>query len=382
MKKNKWIALLLFLTLPFFLGGCRSFLVPQDKPLALNNTLLQQKNPQSKMEILSFENIGTGTVQDISYDGSTLLLLNTTEAPPITYNINLLRVSENENQLTSFVNSEKHQLSAKFDEYAKGVFYVEKGMDTGNEKSSNQLIWTSIDKSVTKTISSPEENVNSNICIVDDSSVIYSNSNNQIVMATSEGDRRIYHTVRSIPVHDIQYYPKNNAVIFTGTDPTDDQKTNLYLSEIKDGSDELSSTLIDENVINFDINRQNGSIIYTQNYGDSNRIMSYSISKGAQPSVVSEGNFTSAAYTPNGEKILYTQFSSINTKTSQSIWIMDANGKNKLQISAPLTLTSAIIAHPYKSTIYFSIEKKRETATSDTKGQPISQIYKIDYNIN
>ena len=77
MKKNKWIALLLLLTLPFFLGGCRSFLVPQDKPLALNNALLQQKNPQSKMEILSFENIGTGTVQDISYDGSTLLLLNT-----------------------------------------------------------------------------------------------------------------------------------------------------------------------------------------------------------------------------------------------------------------------------------------------------------------
>ena len=65
MKKNKWIALLLLLTLPFFLGGCRSFLVPQDKPLALNNALLQQKNPQSKMEILSFENIGTGTVQDI-----------------------------------------------------------------------------------------------------------------------------------------------------------------------------------------------------------------------------------------------------------------------------------------------------------------------------
>ena len=61
---------------------------------------------------------------------------------------------------------------------------------------------------------------------------------------------------------------------------------------------------------------------------------------------------------------------------------MKTNGKNKLQISAPLTLTSAIIAHPYKSTIYFSIEKKRETAASDTKGQPISQIYKIDYNIN
>lgn len=382
MKKNRWYVLFLLLLFPFFLSGCRSFLIPQDKPLALNNALLQQKNPQSKMEILSFESIGTGIVQDISYDGSTLLLLNTTEAPPITYNINLLKVSENENQLTSFVNSEKHQLSAKFDEYAKGVFYVEKGLDTAGEKSSNQLIWTSIDKSVTKTISSPEENVNANICIVDDSSVLYSNSNNQIVMATADGERSAYHTVRSLPVHDLQYYPKNKAIIFTGTDPTDDQKTNLYLSEIKEGSDELSSTLIDENVINFDINRQNGSVIYTQSYGDSNRIMSYSISKGVQPSVVSEGNFTSAVYTPNGEKILYTQFSSINTKSSQSIWIMDADGKNKLQVSAPLTLTSAIVAHPYKSTIYFSIEKKKESSTTDAKGQPISQIYKIDYNIN
>lgn len=382
MKKNRWYALFLLLLLPFFLSGCRSFLIPQDKPLALNNALLQQKNPQSKMEILSFESIGTGIVQDISYDGSTLLLLNTTEAPPITYNINLLKVSENENQLTSFVNSEKHQLSAKFDEYAKGVFYVEKGLDTAGEKSSNQLIWTSIDKSVTKTISSPEENVNANICIVDDSSVLYSNSNNQIVMATADGERSAYHTARSLPVHDLQYYPKNKAIIFTGTDPTDDQKTNLYLSEIKEGSDELSSTLIDENVINFDINRQNGSVIYTQSYGDSNRIMSYSISKGVQSSVVSEGNFTSAVYTPNGEKILYTQFSSINTKSSQSIWIMDADGKNKLQVSAPLTLTSAIVAHPYKSTIYFSIEKKKESSTTDAKGQPISQIYKIDYNIN
>ena len=52
MKKNKWITLLLLCALPFFLGGCRSFLVPQDKPLALNNALLQQKNAQSKMEIL------------------------------------------------------------------------------------------------------------------------------------------------------------------------------------------------------------------------------------------------------------------------------------------------------------------------------------------
>ena len=120
-------------------------------------------------------------------------------------------MGENENQLTSFVNSEKHQLSAKFDEYARGVFYVEKGLDTGNEKSSNSYL-TSIDKSVTKTISSPEENVNSNICIVDDSSVIYSNTSNQIVMANSDGDRRIYHTVRGIPVQDIQYYPKTTRL--------------------------------------------------------------------------------------------------------------------------------------------------------------------------
>lgn len=69
----------LLLTLPFSSAAAgEAFGAPRIN-LWPSTTHCFSKNPQSKMEILSFENIGTGTVWDISYDGSTLLLLNTTE---------------------------------------------------------------------------------------------------------------------------------------------------------------------------------------------------------------------------------------------------------------------------------------------------------------
>lgn len=384
-KHKKYFQLGLILLMTLLLSGCRSFLIPQDEPLVLNNSLMFQKSPQSKMEILSFKSIGTGVVQDISYDGSMLLLLNTTEAPPITYNINLLKITEHANQLTSFVNSDKHQISARFGEYASGVFYIERGNTQSDEKPTNQLLWTSVDKSTTKTISSPDENITSNISIVDDEHVLYTNASNQIILTNTTGDRKVYTTSRNFTISNIVYYKPKQTLFFIATDPLNPQKSNLYQTEIKEDTNALNSSLVDENIINFSLNRQSGDLIYTQSYGDTRRIMTCSASQSTQPTMLSEGNYTSAVYTPNGDKILYSQFSSMNTKSSQSIFIMDANGKNKLQISAPLTITSPIVAHPYKSTVYFSVEKRFDESgngsAEDISKQPVSQVYKIDYNI-
>ncbi|MEG0681201.1 MAG: hypothetical protein RR581_06195 [Eubacterium sp.] len=380
MRKRIILATLLFVAIPLLFTGCRSFLIPQDLPIPLNNDYNLKQNQQNKIEILSFETISNGIIQDISYDGTTLLLLNIAEAPPITFNIDLLKISTNENKLTSFVNSDKREINALFDEYSTGVFYIEENLDTSNNKMYNQLVWTSLDRSNTKTISLPDENVSKNICTLNDNNIIYTNSNNEIVVADSKGNRTVYNTSRNITITSINSSPKDNKIFFTGENPTNEKQINLYSADLTGSSGEVTTTLIDENVLNFDVNRQKSTLIYTQANGDQRRIMCYNFNTNIQPSVVSEGNFTSAVYAPNAERILYSQFSSTNTRSSQSIWIMDNNGKNKMQLSAPLTLTSKIISHPYKSTIYFSVEKKYDESVSENKVS--SQIYQIDYNIN
>lgn len=381
--KTKWLILMILSVLITF-SGCQSVLIPEDKPLVLDKNSWFSKDTQDDLEILSYEDIGNGTVQDISYDGSTLLILNPTQTAPVSYNIDLLRYTDQDVRLTSFLSSEKKELSASFDPYAQGIFYVDETVGNNGSPSSRELIWTSIDKSNTKTISSQEENVNPSFCTISDSRVLYTNNNRNIIFADSSGLRQSYQTTYNLDILQIAYLPDANSVIYTAISPDDENKTNLYRSDIKDDETTLTSTLIDENVIDFDLNSNSGILYYIKTDGGNRKILRCNTNNYTQPSVVAEGNFTSVTSTEESEKILFSEYSTTNSKSSRSIWIMDSDGNNKFQLSAPMTLTSKIIAHPYKSTIYFSAEKGPGSGLSSNNGGPksnVSTIYKIDYNI-
>ena len=365
--------------------GCQSVLIPEDKPIVLDQNSWLSGEPQNDMEILAYDDIGTGTVQDIAYDGSTLLILNPTQTAPVNYNIDLLRYTDEENRLTSFLSSEKKQLAAAFDPYAKGIFYVE---ETVSDKAqiSRQLVWTTMDKSTTKTISAMDENVNPAFCVISDSQVLYTNGSRNIVFANANGSRQVYTTTYNLDIHAIVYLPHSGDVLYTAQSPSDENKTNLYRSRVKDGKSTLTSTLVDENVLDLDLDTESGMLFYIKLNGGSREIMRYNTANYGEPTAVAQGNFTSVTAVHGGEKILYSQYSSTNSKSSRSIWIMDSNGKNPLQLSAPLTLTSKIVAHPFKSTIYFSAEKTpAEMMTPDKEGNTgsssVSTVFKIDYNI-
>ncbi|MDO4289348.1 MAG: hypothetical protein Q4C55_09200 [Eubacterium sp.] len=384
MKMKTKILTFGLLALSLVCGGCKSVLIPEDKPLVLDQRSWLSSASQNDIEILAYEAIGTGSVQDISYDGSTLLILNPTQTTPVSYNVDLLRFTEEGNRLTSFLSSEKSQVAAAFDPYAQGIFYVEE-TDAENSPVAKQLVWTSIDKSTTRTISSQEESVNAAFYTISDSQVLYTDSSRSLIFADANGRHEVYSTTYNLDIQQVAYLPESQTVLYTAKSPSDENKTNLYRSELKAGETVLTSALIDENVLDFDLNADSGLLFYIKLNGSSREMMRCNVNNYSTPTAIAKGNFTSVTATASGDQVLFSEYSSTNSKSSQSIWIMDSNGKNQLQITAPLTLTSEIIAHPYKSTIYFSAEKSPgdEDLSPDKGGGKggTPTVFKIDYNI-
>ncbi|KNZ42891.1 hypothetical protein AKG39_03990 [Acetobacterium bakii] len=172
---------------------------------------------------------------------------------------------------------------------------------------------------------------------------------------------------------------ENNAVAFIAYDPANEEKTNLYYAEIKTGTLELIPNLLAENVTNFDVNDINNQIIFVEN-AMNNQNISIWTAETATSKIVATGNFGTGSFTPNGEKIIFTKYSPSFNSQYQSIWIMNSDGENPLQITAPLKLNSRVMCHPFKPNLYFSVEKNAADIISGNDSI-LSQTYQVNYTI-
>lgn len=382
--RSRIFILLTILSL-FTFSGCRSFFIAQDKPILMEARYRQNQSRQEKVKINAYQSIGRGVVQDISDDGSSLLLLNTSAAPPINYSMEMVQIDDGSNRMISLVTSEKRQLRMHFDNALKGVFYTVENEFAGKSgKFYNQLSWTSIDKSATRMISDAEESVNSQFFTYDNQKVVYTNEKNEIIFADAEGNRQVYHLEGNLTLGStIAFLPEKNIIIFMGTDIDKEPQANLYSATVNDNSNTLSPKTIDKNILNFDFNPETGEIIYIKFYNSTRQMISANANDDQNnKKIISTGDFTSAVFSSVNDKIIYTQYSPQGLRSNQSIWIMDKNAQNKIQLTSPLSLSSTIIVPPKETALYFSVEEQ----VSDTLGEPqtrqTSQIYRIDYTIN
>ncbi|MBI4856081.1 MAG: hypothetical protein HY818_04995 [Acetobacterium woodii] len=376
MKKtlSKVILLCFIVSTLFVSSGCQNLFVPTNVPVVLHNDPILTRPAPSQLSIQSYTMVSPGVVQDITNSGNNIILFTT----GTTYNIDTYNTDAM--QLSPFVNSDKMVLSALYDTYDAGIYYAEKLTDplTGNEDS--QIIWSDINKNTTRVISLPEENVTRYFGIGDSGQVVYANNNNQIVLANSDGDRQVYDVLNNYNILAVDYIYAEKGFVFIATDPRNEERTNLYYAPIKDDSSELSAILISENVKSFDINDLTNQVVFIKNNGDSQTIRTWKTT-AANSTGIATGHYGTARFTPNGDRIVFTQSTPDSDSQAESIWIVDANGKNPLQLTAPLNINSQIICHPYKSELFFSVEKNSDSI-SPSDGHTVSQTYQLIYKIN
>ncbi|MBC3797116.1 hypothetical protein [Acetobacterium tundrae] len=372
--KNKSLFLAFIIMIALFASGCQNIFIPVNVPVVLKEGIFSGIQSPQKISIQSFNVISSGVVQDITNNGNNLIILNR----GTTFNIDTFNTDTQ--QLSSFVNSDKHELSALYDANDTGIYYIEKTIEPNSGNLDSQLLWTDINKNITRTISNPEENVNQFFSTNESNQVVYSNNNNELVLADNEGNRTVYKTLRDYPILSIDYIEDAQGFVFIAYDPVKEEKTNLYYAKIKDDSLELSPSLIAENVNSFDINDVTNQVIFIKNGGESQSIGTWKTSD-IKSSTIATGHFGTVKFTPNGENIIYTQYSPNYDSQSQSIWVMDANGDNPLQVTAPLKLSSQVFCHPNKSILYFSAETNAASTNSTVDSVP-SQTYQIMYKID
>ncbi|WP_373482542.1 hypothetical protein [Acetobacterium sp.] len=376
MKKtqNKVIFLcFIFLTL-ITSSGCQNLFVPTNVPVVLRNDPILNNPSPRQISIQSYTMASPGVVQDITNSGNNLILFTF----GTTYNIDTYNTETM--QLSSFVNSDKKALSALYDTFDTGIYYAEKLVDPLTGSVGSQIIWSDVNQNTTRIISLPEENVIQHFGIGDSGQVVYANNNNQIIMADSEGNRQVYNVLNNFNILAVDYINTEKGFVFIATDPQNEERTNLYYAKMKDDSAELTSTLIAENVSSFNINDLTNQIVFIKNIGDFQTIRTWKTNTTNSYGIAT-GNYGSARFTPNGERIVFTQSTPNSDNQAESIWIMEANGKNSLQLTAPLNINSEIICHPYKSVLFFSVEKSSDSISS-TDEHTLSQTYQLTYKIN
>lgn len=380
MKKTHYKKALCLFILSFLLliTGCRNIFIPANMPMVIFEKPKLNETSQKQIEIQSYRGVSPGNVQDISHNGNSLILLNSNTDENL-YTIDLF--SPETEALVPFIVSDNKEFSAQFDSKDSGIFYVEESMDSITEKLNSQLLWTDIDKNISRVISLPEENVSKVFFISEPEKVIYTNNRNEIVVSDNQGNRNVYTTAQNINIIDLAYLKSENKIIFLSEDPTKDGKTNLYSAKISNDSLELHPKLIEENILSFGVNELNEKVVFVKNSNNSQSIGIWDSKTELLSTLPSSGNFYKVQFTPSGEEILYTQWSSNSEAKTQSVWIMDADGKNPLQITSNLKMTSDIIFHPFKSILYFSVEEDSDE-NQLSKGQIPQLTYQINYSIN
>lgn len=62
-------------------------------------------------------------------------------------------------------------------------------------------------------------------------------------------------------------------------------------------------------------------------------------------------------FTPNGERIVFTQSAPDSDNRTESIWLMDVNGENALQLTAPLNRSTPRSSVILTSRSFFQLKK-------------------------
>lgn len=369
-KRLKIIAILLISALMLCLAGCRSFFVPRNAPITVTNAtdgaILSEKKLTS---------LGRGSLMDINTAGDYLLTSGTSDTPPITYNLDLYRLDANSGSwsILNFINSDKLQRGAIFAGNGSGVFYIEKGTLPSDGSEILQLVWTSLDRTSTRVLSTQGENIISPLTVVGDDMVLFINNKHELVMTNPAGERRTYTMETGFTIKQLDYNVKTKTIYFIGS-PNTAEENNLYSMALDNDGQKLKPSRLAQDVNWLDVSTDSSDVLYIQRNMPMDKLFIYSPEKKLKTEI-SQGNYTQAFFDRNTDHIIAAQFDDPDIPQYQSIWIMGIDGKNKQQMLSPHLLSSNIRISPASDTIYFSALEEDPTMNDQQR----DMLYAITY---
>lgn len=370
--KTKLLCLLILLTL--LLSGCSSILFLKDRPMPMRD-----ENSIPTAEILEYQYLTAGVVQGYDPQKQTLLLMDRSSAAPASNAINIFDQNA-ENKLSNLILSDKIHHMVRFDENKEGIYYLQQeSAPTGNLDTgigNQQLMWTSLDKSITETISHPDYSVTSPFCFVHDDSVLYANSKNEIIVTDHNQRREVYKNVENHQISQLAYDPELNKLIYIGQTPKDEKKR-LYMVDMSE--ENLKPTLLDSNVAYFDYNRHTGTLAFIQETNTDNKLYTYNLRDPQPPVILYSGNIKRVFIAPDDSGVFFTRGSKPTEQPLEAIYYTDLLGKNIVQITAPLKLVSNIMIEPNSQNLYFSIERSQ---SAKAIGDKMIDVYALHYRLH
>lgn len=375
MKKK--LSLILLLPAVLLLSGCRSLLIPMDTPISTNAGSIWKIDQQEDfVQVTSIRKLGTGTIDYVSKNNNLFLVSDMNSAPPITYNINSYDPSTNVKK--SLVSSDKEQYSAVLSNDNSGLFYVAKGPANGKSEENYQLFWTSLDRTMTKTLSSADESIAQYICLSDqENSVFFVDGSGNIVLCDSDGNKTYFQLPYYYKIKEIYYSQKEDGLYFLGNSNTSDENTHLYFASLKDKqlvdtkTYSISCSSIAHNVMYFDVSEDESEIAFVQKFNHSQRLVTKKYNS-SQLHVIDKNDNYSAVYSKDNRYLIEVKMQYRFNQTYYSVWILDQETKRAQQLSSSLKIPIAVFTSNEENTIYFS---------SESVNNYNNNIYQIKYDL-
>lgn len=349
-----WIGFVFFAI--FLCSGCRAIFIPADQIRPLANSKSHQP-ASANIRVTHFSQIGYGHIQTINPKQSVLLVTGASAVPPVTYSMNLLDLQNGFNQ--NFITSDKQLTAAAFQGDGQGVYYLNAQNAASNAPRRYQLVWSSLNRALTKVLSLPGESVQPALCMADKTHLLYATQSGYLIVIDSHQNRRVFKLPQPLTISKMYCNPQTHQLFFLGQKKTDDVPT-FYTAVLKNRPytkrEPLKLQIIDHKVIDFDWISQN-RLVYLRTMDRQRQIKTYS-PKTHQIKKITAGYFYRiTALNPNAVIVSqgYSPEAASQTLTLQYIQL---NTKKQKQLTSPLRLSSPVFRQTKNKSnaLFFSVE--------------------------
>ena len=314
-------------------SGCQSVFYTYDEAYAVKTKTAPAAT------ITSYAELGNGTLKDVSTDGKTLLAFNVSDTLPVTYTIEIFNYETNKWQATNLITSEKKLYDGVLSEKEQGFYYTEAIMAPAGNVASMQLVWASLDGATSRVLTDQNEHVTSNLCVISDGGVLYSNDRQEVVMVHANDSKKVYGINDVDQIQDIFYDAQGDRIFFTALREND---TTLNLYQAKLTAEPITPTLVAANVTAFDCDLESGTLYYLQQSGTAKKLCRMHLENNALTTIDTD-RFERITATGNEEPLIYTLSDENETNPLECIYVItEKNKKTATQITSPKALTGKI----------------------------------------
>ncbi len=238
-----------------------------------------------------------------------------------------------------------------------GFFYLK--VNPSNTLTK-QILWSTLDKSVERTITDTTENATEAFYAYGKDDVVYVNNSNQVVFSNSQGNKTVYDLNQNLSVTKICWSEVYNSGFFLARDDQSDTVT-LYHLLLDGGELKVNATVKD--VITFDLDSTKTRLVYSTQQKDGIDIYVIADIKTINPQKLFTGQNIDRIAVDENKNVYYSKLLEIGERST--LWIYDNEKSQSYQLCSPFRLSSGIFPVKGENEIFFSAKQLSYLENSD-----------------